>query len=186
MTGAPFVPDGYSIRPAREQDLALVPALERAATQRFLDTEYAILAQDEGYDEDIYRDWFERGAILVAERDSELVGFATAEEVDGQGFYALLCVHPAHANRGLGRALTQAIKAWSIARGYTTLTMTTFPNIPWNAPIFERMGFRVMGEAELTPGLLALRREEVESGLAPEERVFMTITLVPANQVPQS
>lgn len=185
MTGVPFVPEGYSIRPAQLQDLALVPALERAASRRFLETEYARIAQDEGYDEDIYRDWFEHGAILVAERDGELAGFAAAEVVDGQGFYALLCVHPAHANRGLGRALTQAIKAWSIARGYTTLTMTTFPNIPWNAPIFERMGFRIMQERELTPGLLALRREEVESGLAPEERVFMTIALVPANQAPR-
>jgi GNAT superfamily N-acetyltransferase len=180
MNGVPFVPNGYFIRPAQGQDLALLPALERAATQRFLETEYAILAQDDGYDEDIYRDWFEHGAILVAERAGELVGFAAAEVVDGQGFYALLCVHPAHAHRGLGRALTEAIKAWCVTRGHTTLTMTTFPHIPWNAPIFERMGFRIMEERELTPGLLALRREEAESGLAPEERVFMTIALKPA------
>src|SRR5512139_3049837 len=121
MTGVAFVPNGYSIRPAQREDLARLPALERAATQRFLETEYAIIAQDEGYDEDIYRDWFEQGAILVAERAGELAGFATAEVVDGQGFYALLCVHPAHAKRGLGRALTEAVKAWCIARGYTTL-----------------------------------------------------------------
>ncbi len=172
-----FIPNGYSIRPAREQDLALLPALERAAVQLFLETEYAAFAKDDGYDADIYRAWFEHGAILIAERDGELAGFATAEEVEQQGFYALLCVHPAHAKRGLGRALTEAIKAWCVSRGYTFLTMTTFPNIAWNAPIFERMGFRIMREDELTPGLLALRAEEVESGLAPEERVFMTIAL---------
>lgn len=177
---AQHVPHGYAIRPARAQDLGLLPALERAATQRFLESAYPEFALDEGYDEDIYRDWFQRGAILIAERDGELAGFASAEEVDQQGFYALLCVHPAHAKRGLGRALTEAIKAWGIARGYTTLTMTTFPNVPWNAPIFERMGFRVMREHELTPGLMAIRREEAESGLAPEERVFMTIALAAA------
>lgn len=175
------VPNGYSIRLARGQDLQLLPTLERTAVQLFRGTEYAGLAEDAGYDQDIYLDWFQHGVIWVAETNGELVGFASAEEVDKQGFYALLCVHPAHANRGLGRALTEAIKAWCSARGYTTLTMTTFPNIPWNAPMFERMGFRKMGEQELTPGLLAIRGEEVESGFSPEERVFMTIALAPAN-----
>ena len=177
----PFVPPGYVIRPAQAQDLARLPALERAAVQRFRETEYSDLALDAGYDQDIYRAWFEQGAILIAERGGDLAGFATAEVVDGQGFYALLCVHPAHANRGLGRALTEAIKGWCKERGYTTLTMTTFPHVPWNAPIFERMGFRIMREQELTPGLLAIRDEEAESGLAPEERVFMTIALAPVN-----
>lgn len=172
-----FVPKGYSIRPAREQDLALLHALERAAVERFRGTAYEMFTEDGGYEQDIYRAWFEHGAILIAEREGELAGFATAEEVGEQGFYALLCVHPAHAQRGLGRALTEAIKAWCLTRGYTTLTMTTFPNIAWNAPIFERMGFRIMRQDELTPGLLAIRNEEIESGLAPEERVFMTIAL---------
>lgn len=164
---------------AQEQDLPLLPALERAAVQLFRETEYAGVAEDAGYGKDVYLDWFRHGAIWVAEINRELAGFASAEEIDKQGFYALLCVHPAHAKRGLGRALTEAIKAWCRARGYTTLTMTTFPNIPWNAPIFERMGFHIMRDDELSPGLLAIRGEEIESGFSPEERVFMTIALAP-------
>lgn len=172
----------YVIRPARAGDLAQLPALERASTELFRETEHAWVVEDGGYDEQIYKDWFQHGVILIAEHDGQPVGFASAEEVDHQGFYALLCVHPAHANRGLGRRLTEAIKTWSVSRGYTTLTMTTFPNIPWNAPIFERMGFRIMGETELSPGLLEIRREEIESGLKPEERVFMTIELGASQQ----
>lgn len=172
----------YLIRQAQEKDLGQLPALERAAVQRFAGTEYASFAEDDGYDADIYQEWFENGAIYVAETNGELVGFATAEEADGQGFYCLLVVHPAHGKRGLGTRLTEAIKDWCVMRGYSTLTMTTFPNIAWNAPIFERMGFRVMQEAELTPGLLALRREEMESGLQPEERVFMTIEIDSGNR----
>lgn len=179
---AQFIPNGYCIRLAREQDLPRLPALERAAVQLFRETEYAGVAEDAGYGAEVYLDWFQHGAILVAEMNGELAGFASVEEIDRQGFYALLCVLPAHAHRGLGRALTEAVKAWCRARGYTTLTMTTFPNIPWNAPIFERMGFRIMREDELSPGLLAIRGEEIESGFSPEERAFMTIALAPANE----
>jgi GNAT superfamily N-acetyltransferase len=169
--------DSYVIRSARAEDLTLLHALERAATEMFRETEHAWVVEDGGYDEQVYQDWFHNGAILVAERDGEPVGFAAAEEVGNQGFYALLCVHPAHANRGLGRRLTEAVKAWCASRGYTSLTMTTYPDVPWNAPIFERMGFRIMDESELTPELLDIRREELASGLKPEERVFMTIEI---------
>lgn len=169
--------DAYIIRAARAQELAQLHALERAATEMFRETKHSWVVEDGGYDEQMYQDWFENGAILVAEWQGEPVGFASAEEVDHQGFYALLCVHPAHANRGLGRRLTKAVQEWCSARGYTSLTMTTFPDVPWNAPIFERMGFRIMEDAELTPGLLEIRREEAESGLNPREHVFMTINL---------
>lgn len=173
--------DEYVIRPARADELTQLHALERAATEIFRTTKHAWVVEDGGYDELIYQDWFDHGAILVAEREGEPVGFACAEEVDDQGFYALLCVHPAHANRGLGRRLTQAIKMWSASHGYSTLTMTTFPDVPWNAPIFERMGFRIMDDSELSPGLLNIRREEAESGIMPQERVFMTIELGPSS-----
>jgi GNAT superfamily N-acetyltransferase len=143
----------------------------------FRETAHSWVAEDGGYDEQVYQDWFDNGVILVAEREGELAGFATAEEVGQQGFYALLCVHPAHAHRGLGRSLTDAVKTWAVSRGYTSLTMTTFPDVPWNAPMFQRMGFRIMDDSELTPGLLNIRREEIASGLAPEQRVFMTIKL---------
>ena len=43
--------------------------------------------------------------------------------------------------------------------------------------MFERMGFRIMDESELTPGLLDIRREELESGLQPDDHVFMTIRI---------
>jgi GNAT superfamily N-acetyltransferase len=177
MSSESQVQDTYIIRPAWAEELAQLHALERAATEMFRDTAHAWVVEDGGYDEQIYRDWFDSGLILVAEREGELAGFATAEVVDNQGFYALLCVHPAHANRGLGRRLTDAVKAWCASRGFTSLTMTTFPDVAWNAPMFERMGFRIMEDAELTPGLLELRREEVESGLPPEQRVFMTIQI---------
>jgi GNAT superfamily N-acetyltransferase len=169
--------DPYLIRFARAEDLPKLHALERAATEMFRATAHTWVIEDGGYPDEVYADWFNRGVILVAEREGDLVGIAIAEEIDHQGFYALLCVHPAHAKRGLGRRLTEAVKAWCASRGHTSLTMTTFPDVAWNAPMFERIGFRIMDESELTPGLLDIRREEFENGLNPDEHVFMSIAI---------
>ncbi len=37
--------------------------------------------------------------------------------------------------------------------GLPALTLTTFAEVPWNAPYYEPCGFRRLAEAEITPGL---------------------------------
>ena len=58
-------------------------------------------------------------------------------------------------------------------RGADGLTLTTFADVPWNAPYYARIGFRVLGEAELTPGLRKIRAHEAELGLDRWPRVAM-------------
>ena len=50
-------------------------------------------------------------------------------------------------------------------RGCAALTLTTFTEVPWNGPYYRRCGFRVLGDAELTPGLRKIRAAEAEHGL---------------------
>jgi hypothetical protein len=51
--------------------------------------------------------------------------------------------------------------------------LTTFEYVPWNAPYYARLGFRILDDAEVTPGLRAIRRREAESGLDRGPRVCM-------------
>jgi len=44
--------------------------------------------------------------------------------------------------------------------GLPALTLTTFAYVPWNAPCYARCGFRVLDDAEITPGLRAIREQE--------------------------
>jgi hypothetical protein len=53
------------------------------------------------------------------------------------------------------------------------LTLTTFTHVPWNAPYYERLGFRPLPEAELTPGLVAIRQNEAAHGLDRWPRLSM-------------
>jgi hypothetical protein len=53
------------------------------------------------------------------------------------------------------------------------LTLTTFAEVPWNAPYYLRCGFRRLGVRELTPGLRAIREREAAHGLDRWPRVCM-------------
>src|SRR6185436_11263910 len=168
----------YSIRSARADDLPRLPEIEHAASQLFRHTEHAALADDTGPDLDNFERWWRKGAIWVAVDSADnLVGFAVAEELDGQGFLIELDVHPAHGRRGLGRRLIETVRAWAAQRGYAELRLSTFARIEWNAPYYARLGFRTLAEAELGPGLLEVRQGEVASGLEVTQRVFMTLAI---------
>ncbi len=100
------------------------------------------------------------------------VGFALAIELDGRLHLEEMDVHPAHGRRGLGSALIGAVCAAARRRGQE-VTLSTFREVPWNAPFYAQLGFRQLEDAELTPGLRRLREDEARRGLIPASRVLM-------------
>ncbi len=53
----------------------------------------------------------------------------------------------------------------ALREGVPALTLTTFTEVPWNAPYYARCGFRLLDDAELTPGLREIRAHEAAHGL---------------------
>jgi predicted N-acetyltransferase YhbS len=86
-----------------------------------------------------------------------------------------LAVTPAHGRRGVGRALVDEVVAWTVARELPSITLTTFRDVPWNAPYYEKLGFHVV--STLTPALQALVDEQATWGLEPSLRVLMRRSL---------
>jgi predicted N-acetyltransferase YhbS len=77
------------------------------------------------------------------------------------------------ARRGLGRTLLDHAADQASAAGLPALTLTTFADVPWNAPYYTRCGFRVLHDAEITPGLRAIRHRKAALGLDRWPRVCM-------------
>ena len=112
-------------------------------------------------------------AWVSVDDDDRPVGYALALEVDGLGHLEQLSVAPAAGRQGRGAALVEAVCRWAAASGAPAVTLSTFLDVPWNAPYYERLGFVVLAPDELTPGLLALREHEVAAGLDVGRRAFM-------------
>lgn len=123
-------------------------------------------------------DWFRRahaeGLLWVAAdgRDAP-VAFALFERLDGALHLEEVDVHPDHARQGLGARLIDAAAAWARELGHRAITLTTYREVPWNAPYYERIGFQVLPREAWTPALAARVADEATRGLDPARRVVM-------------
>jgi hypothetical protein len=59
----------------------------------------------------------------------------------------------------------QACCEWAAQAGCAEVTLTTFAQVPFNAPFYARLGFTVIDDAVLPAPLAAMRRREADLGL---------------------
>lgn len=77
----------------------------------------------------------------------------------------------------MGRALLDRVEAWAISTGREAITLTAFTDVPWNRPFYEHLGFHVLDEIDIGPGLRAVRQAEADHGLDPATRVCMRLSV---------
>lgn len=111
--------------------------------------------------------------MLVAELDNSVAGFAMFTEVDGCAYIEELDVLPAYAGRGIGAALIDQVGNWARRSGLKALTLSTFRDVPWNAPYYARLGFQLIAATDIGPGLTAICAEHAANGLNIRPRVCM-------------
>ncbi|MFE7773241.1 GNAT family N-acetyltransferase [Streptomyces sp. NPDC057445] len=163
------------IRPAAVADLPLLQDIERAAGEPFRSLGMATIADDEPPSVEVLEHYRLTGGAWVTadDADDRPVAYLISDPVDGAAHIEQLSVHPDFARRGLGRRLIDHLADVAATEGLTALTLTTFTDVPWNAPYYARLGFRVLGEDELTDGLREIRHAEAEHGLDRWPRVSM-------------
>ena len=167
---APFV-----IRPATVDDVPEVQAVQIAAGERFRELDDPRIARTADappyWTVGLEKACTEQRAWVAVDDAGSIIGFAVAWVVDGEGHLDELAVAPASGRRGVGRALVDQVVTWTDAQEFGSITLTTFRDVPWNAPYYEKLGFRVV--STLTPALQALVDEQATWGLEPSLRVVM-------------
>ena len=159
------------LRGAKTSEIERVRAIERASATRFLGTARAALAEDEPTDAATLAARIASGGLLVAEEGGEAVAFVMFREVEGCAYVEQIDVAPSHERRGIGARLIEAVADLARERGWPALTLSTFKDVPFNAPYYLRLGF---ADVEvLTPAMLAIRAEHEARGLDESMRVFM-------------
>ena len=162
-----------SIRPVRPDETATLREIERAAGEPFRDLGMAEIADDEPPAPEVLAGYARAGRAWVSTDDGDRpVGYLLADTVDGALHIEQVSVHPRAARQGRGRALIEHA-GHARAGGLPALTLTTFADVPWNAPYYLRCGFVVLADAELTPGLRRIRAREAAHGLDRWPRVCM-------------
>ncbi len=131
----------HDVRPARPDELPLLPEIERAS-----DTLFATLSigplPDPGPEEVLAE------ALVVLVVDDPPVGFARIDAIAQGAHLEQLAVHPDHGRGGRGRALLRAAVQWAQDHGYAEITLATYRDVAWNGPFYASEGFVEVGSVD--------------------------------------
>lgn len=164
----------YSIRLARVTDIETLRAIERAAGQAFASIGYADVARHEPTRADDLRDAVTDGTLFVAVTPEDApAGFLLCSPLDGGLYVRELAVHPDHAGHRLAVPLLQAAETLARQLDLSALTLTTFREVPWNAPYYLKLGFAILPIDEIGPELRIVIARQKAAGLDVANRVAM-------------
>lgn len=162
------------IRAARADELERLRAIEFAAGEIFRSRGMDAIADDEPLTVTELAIFQARGGALVFADASDVpVAYLLIEQLDGNAHVEQLSVHPSHARQGLGSALLDVAEKWAHAEGLEWLTLTTFRDVPWNAPYYRRLGFEELDSEMLEDGLRGILECEGLVGLSRWPRIAM-------------
>lgn len=164
----------WSLRLAKPADADAMPDIERAAGQLFVDD------PDLGdFDLQMVREAAElrkliaRGHCLIAESSGCMAGFLVNQPFRRELHVWEMSVHPYFQRGGIGAGLMRACMIDARNAGFSAITLTTFNNIAWNAPFYERLGFETIEDLPAHSRLERQIAAEIRDGLPPQRRVAM-------------
>jgi GNAT superfamily N-acetyltransferase len=168
------------VRPARRDDLRAVRSIERSAQRSFLDSPHPEAAGLDPLPLEELRWQLEEGWLFVAVDEADRpVAFVACCLIDGEVFVQEVDVRADHGGRRIGARLLERLDEVARSRGFRRVVLTTFADVPWNAPYYRRLGFRDLPPEEWGPELVERVEEEDESGLDRHARVCLARDVQP-------
>ena len=171
-------PSGYTLRLARHDEVARLPDIERRAGSLLSGYAEAVGFTPEHVASVNSVDTLERanqdGRLWVAvDAEGTPVGFALVIELGLFAHLEELDVLPEHGRKGLGSALLETVCEWAFTRGFSAVTVSTFRDVPWNAPFYVKRGFVALDASEQPPELVRIVEMERRKGLRTDLRVIL-------------
>ncbi|MCV0394691.1 MAG: GNAT family N-acetyltransferase [Rhizobiaceae bacterium] len=162
------------MRRFRAGDAGPLAELETRAAAVFSEYGYPGIAAEPARTEIAFEALGFGGVILVAETQSGIpAGFAAAGDEGGVFWLREMSVDPGHRRNGLGSALLNAILEEAGRHSCRAVALSTFRDLPFNAPFYARHGFKIADE-EGVPAMLRTRMQtEMPPGVDPQTRVLM-------------
>jgi GNAT superfamily N-acetyltransferase len=168
-----------NIRPAIDQDVPLLPEIERSSGEIFRQWPgLEWIADDDIQSEEQHHALNAYGVAQAAELQGHgVVGFLNGEMMTGALHIWQIAVHRDWQRRGIGRQLIEAAEQLAAGHGVHALTLTTFRKVAWNERYYQRLGFVTLDRETVPPELQAILDAEVQAGLPAAQRCTMRKTL---------
>ena len=163
----------YTIERGQAVDAARLREIERASGSRFREIGMADVADGDPTPAAILEDRASRNQLLIARAaKGTIAGFLIWSPKDGNAYIEEVSVHPDHAGHKLAARLIDRL-ADDVRDRFPALTLSTFRNVPWNAPYYARLGFHEWPFAEAGPDHRESWHHQAANGLDMTKRLFM-------------
>lgn len=162
-----------TFRFAAPHDANAIRTIEFEAGQRFASVGLAGIADASPMELAVVERKIAADEIIVAVAAGAACGFVMFEPQPTRIFIQELDVLTSYAGRRIGAALIEQVAQLARRRQLTQLILSTYRDVPWNAPYYRRLGFRDIGATELDAALIARRDAHIAQGLDESRRVFM-------------
>lgn len=167
------------IRLAKPEDASLLPDIERSAGLLFRQIAgLEWIAGDRIMTADQHLPAIIAQTAWVACEEEAPVAFLSAERLPDALHIHEISVHVSAIGRGIGRRLIEAAIVTARVLGLSALTLTTFRDVPWNEPYYQRLGFETLAHDHLDARLTSILADEVSAGLPGDRRCAMRLNLV--------
>ncbi len=164
----------WSIKLAKADDANHLPEIELAAGRLFESIpELADFAGGHAISPERHRKLIVKGHCLVAVSGERIAGFLASEPAGRELHIAELSVHPDFQQQGVGARLMRGCQIDAHNSGFSALTLTTFRDVPWNGPFYQRLGFVEVGELDSHARLRGEIAKEVSQGMPEDKRIAM-------------
>ncbi len=165
----------------RAGEARLLLDVDAASTTLISDVEnpeIAAIATSCGPDLSVFGRQLDESSVLVAHDNADRpVGFIAFERIEQDIYIWLLAVHPDHVRQKLGsRLLTSALDTGR-SLGADRCVLSTFRDVPFNAPFYARHGFTELALSEAPSVHVQRFHDEVPPGTDPNLRLLMQFRL---------
>ena len=168
-----------TVRNTRPEEAYVFPAIEQSAGELFRGLgDLSWIADDGNMSVERHLELIRAGTSWVASGPrGQLAGFLCAMLLPATLHIVELAVGLETQRQGVGRCLMEHAISWAYSRHLSTITLTTFRDIPWNGPFYSSLGFKVLSAQQIDARLGRILREEAVNGMPRHRRCAMRLDL---------
>jgi len=168
----------FTIRKPRSSDIPALANVERSAAEIFRTANLDFLVDNPTVDPYLLVAMANANHLwIAADKFDQPIGFAGGEFLDGNFHIVEVSVARDSQGMGIGKALMAAMVEQIRWEGFKAMTLTTFRDLPWNAPWYARLGFFEVNAQEMGRTYEEILEIEATHGLDVKSRCVMVKAL---------
>jgi 4-diphosphocytidyl-2-C-methyl-D-erythritol kinase len=169
----------WDIRFARHEEILHLREIEDAAGELFSGSGLIDESRDESLPVEKVARLIDLKQVWVCSSGAASpVGFVIVSTWDTAVYIEEIDVLPTYGRQGLGTRLLSHVCAWARDHGFRCVVLSTFVDVPWNAPFYRKNGFSELHRSEWSAQMKSIRIDEAKRGLNVAKRVFMRRKIV--------